>query len=189
MDNYSLSDIASAVRGIGGDGDGLDGGGAWWIILLFLVLFGAGGGWGGRNAPTAEGLATEGDLQRGLNQQMTTSKLDQMAYGLSSLGYENAQLANAAQMQAAQLAAQNQLALCQGFGGVNSAIAALGTQMAQCCCEIKSQMSQDKIESLQSKVAEQAAALSNMQQSQFILSQMGRWRSNPPCPDTACCMA
>lgn len=190
MDNYSLSDIASAVRGIGGDGDGLDGGGAWWIILLFLVLFGAGGGgWGGRNAPTAEGLATEGDLQRGLNQQTTTSKLDQMAYGLSSLGYENAQLANAAQMQAAQLAAQNQLALCQGFGGVNSAIAALGTQMAQCCCEIKSQMSQDKIESLQSKVAEQAAALSNMQQSQFILSQMGRWRSNPPCPDTACCMA
>lgn len=186
--NYSLGDIAAAARGMGGfDKDGDDGfGGSWWIILLFLVLFGGGNMFGGgRNAS-----ATEADVQQGFNQQTTTSKLDQLAYGQASAGYEAAQLANATQMQAAQLAAANQLSLCQGFGGVNASIAALGAQMQQCCCEIKSQLAQDKIETLQAKVAEQAAAVSNMQQSQFILSQLGRWRSNPPCADTyACCGA
>lgn len=184
--NYSLGDIAAAARGMGGDGD--EGfGGSWWIILLFLVLFGGGGMFGGNRNGAA---LTEADMQRGFDQQATVTKLDQLAYGQANAGYENARLANESQMQAAQLAAANQLSLCQGFGGVNASIAALGAQMAQCCCEIKSQLAQDKIETLQAKVAEQAATVSNMQQSQFILSQLGRWRSNPPCADTyACCGA
>ena len=187
--NYSLGDIAAAARGMGGfDKDGDDGfGGSWWIILLFLVLFGGGGMFGGNRNGTA---LTEADMQRGFDQSATTTKLDQLAYGQANAGYENARLANESQMQAAQLAAANQLSLCQGFGNVNASIAALGAQMQQCCCEIKSQLAQDKIETLQAKVAEQAAAVSNMQQSQFILSQLGRWRSNPPCADTyACCGA
>lgn len=181
--NYSLGDIAAATRGM--DGDGFGNGGSWWIILLFLVMFGN-NGWGG-NRGVGEAVATEADVQRGFNQQATTSKLDQLAYGLSDLGYENARLANATQMQSAQLAAQNQLSMCQGFGGVERAIADLGAQMQQCCCDLKSQMAQDKIESLQAKVSEQAAAINNAQQSQFILSQLGRWRSNPPCPDGCGC--
>lgn len=183
MDNYSLSDIAAATRGM--EGEGWGGGGSWWIILLFLVMFGGGGGfgWGNRDG----GVATEADVQRGFNQQATTSKLDQLAYGQANAGYEVARLVNGVEMQAANIAAQNQMALCQGFGGVNSAIADLGRQMAECCCEIKGQLAQDKIESLQAKVSEQAAAIGNMQQSQFILSQMGRWRSNPPCNDGCGC--
>lgn len=179
--NYSLGDIAAAARGMGGEDN--DFGGSWWIILLFLVMFGGGGfgGWGNRNG------VTEGDVQRGFDQSATTTKLDQLAYGQANAGYENARMINGVEMQAAQLAAQNQLSLCQGFGGVNAAIADLGRQMAQCCCDIKSTLAQDKIESLQAKVTEQAAALGNMQQSQFILSQMGRWRSNPPCTDNVGC--
>ena len=178
--NYSLGDIAAAARGMGGEDN--DFGGSWWIILLFLVMFGGGGfGWGNRNG------VTEGDVQRGFDQSATTTKLDQLAYGQANAGYENARLVNGVEMQAANIAAQNQMALCQGFGGVNAAIADLGRQMAQCCCDIKSTLAQDKIESLQAKVTEQAAALGNMQQSQFILSQMGKWRSNPPCPDNVGC--
>lgn len=180
--NYSLGDIAAAARGMGGEDN--DFGGSWWIILLFLVMFGGGGfGWGNRDG----GVATEADVQRGFNQQTTTSKLDQLAYGQANAGYENARMINGVEMQAAQLAAQNQLSLCQGFGGVNAAIADLGRQMQQCCCDIKSTLAQDKIESLQAKVSEQAAAIGNMQQSQFILSQMGKWRSNPPCNDGCGC--
>lgn len=179
--NYTLGDLAAATRGANDDWGG---GGSWWIVLLFLVMFGGGNGlgWGNRG-----GGATEGDVQRGFDQQTTTSKLDQLAYGQANAGYEAARLANATQMQAANLAAQNQLSLCQGFGGVNSAIADLGRQMQQCCCDIKSQMAQDKIESLQAKVSEQAAALNNVSQTNYLLSQMGRWRSNPPCPDGCGC--
>lgn len=178
--NYTLGDIAAATRGADGEWGG---GGSWWIILLFLVMFGGNGfGWGNRG----NGV-TEGDVQRGFDQQATVSKLDQLAYGQANMGYETARMINGVEMQAAQLAAQNQLALCQGFGGVNSAIADLGRQMAECCCEIKSQLAQDKIESLQAKVSEQAAVIGNMQQSQYILGQMGKWRSNPPCSDGCGC--
>lgn len=177
--NYSLGDIAAATRGANDDWGG---GGSWWIVLLFLVMFGGGNGlgWGNRGGEQA---ATVGELERGFNQQAVVGKLDQLAYGQASAGYEAARMANGVEMQAANLAAQNQLALCQGFGGVNSAIADLGRQMQQCCCDIKSQMAQDKIESLQAKVSEQAAALNNVSQTNYLLSQMGRWRSNPPCPD------
>lgn len=180
--NYSLGDIAAATRGA----DGEWGGGSWWIILLFLVMFGGGGfgGWGNRGG---ENVATEADVQRGFNQQTTTSKLDQLAYGQANAGYEVARLVNGVEMQAANIAAQNQMALCQGFGGVSSAIADLGRQLQECCCEIKGQLAQDKIESLQAKVSEQAAAINNMQQSQFILGQMGKWRSNPPCNEPCGC--
>lgn len=188
--NYSLADIASAVRGGGGRDDegGLLGGDGLLVILLFLLM---GGGFGFGGNRVGEAAATTAQLDSAINQQTMTSKLDQLAYGLSTVGYENARLANETQMQAAGIASTNQLAMCQGFGTVNAGIAALANQMQQCCCEIKSQMAQDKIESLQAKVAEQAAAVSNMQQSQFILSQLGRWRSNPPCPDAAyaCCGA
>ena len=179
--NYTLGDLAAATRGADNDWGG---GGSWWIVLLFLVLFGGGNGvgWGNRG-----GGASEADVQRGFDQQATTSKLDQLAYGQANMGYETARLVNGVEMQAAQLAAQNQLALCQGFGGVNSAIADVARQVAECCCEIKGQLAQDKIESLQAKVSEQAAVIGNMRQSQYILDQMGRWRSNPPCSDGCGC--
>lgn len=183
--NYSLADIAQAVRGNGERGGGgiLEGDGIL-IILLFLLLGGGFGNFGNRGG---EGMATEADVQRGFNQQTTTSKLDQLGYGQASAGYETARMINGVERYMAETAAQSQLTMCQGFGGVSAAIADLGRQMQQCCCDIKSTLAQDKIESLQAKVTEQAAALGNMQQSQFILSQMGRWRSNPPCPENVGC--
>ena len=187
--NYSLADIASAVRGGGGrdgDGGGLLGGDGLLVILLFLLMGGGFGGFGGNRG--GESTATTAQLDSAINQQTMTSKIDQLAYGMSTAGYENARLANESQMQAASIAAQNQLTLCQGFGGVTAGIAALANQMQQCCCEIKSQLAADKIETLQAKVNEQAAALGNMQQSQYILGQLGKWRGNPPCYD-ACCGA
>ena len=186
--NYSLADIASAVRGGGGGDDegGLLGGDGLLVILLFLLMGGGFGGFGGNRG--GEAAATTAQLDSAINQQTMTSKLDQLAYGLSTAGYENARLANETQMQAAGIASTNQLAMCQGLGTVNAGIAALANQMQQCCCEIKSQMAADKIESLQAKVTEQAAALNNLQQSQYILGQMGKWRGNPPCYD-ACCGA
>ena len=38
MTDYSLSDVASVVKGNDYDNNGF-GGGAWWIIVLFLFAF------------------------------------------------------------------------------------------------------------------------------------------------------
>lgn len=121
---FSLADIKAVTdnehNGSWGDG------GSWWIILLFIVLFmnGGGGLFGGR-----EQLATQTDMQAGFNQQTTTSKLDQIAYGLSDLGYENARLTNGAQME-----------MAGGFAGVQSSLAAMSAANAQCCCETKQEI-------------------------------------------------
>lgn len=48
MTDYSLSDVASVVRGNEYDNNGF--GGAWWIIVLFLFAFMGNGFYGNRNA-------------------------------------------------------------------------------------------------------------------------------------------
>ena len=134
MSGYSLSDIA-AVSGRNNDGFG-DGNG-WWIILLFL--FALGGGWGngwgnnGANGSIREEVAYGFDmngLENGVRgvQQGLCDGFYAMNTGMLN-GFSNVQSA-----------------LCQGFSGVNNtvnqntnalnaSITALGTQMAQCCCD------------------------------------------------------
>ena len=131
---YSLSDIA-AVSGRNNDGFG-DGNG-WWIILLFL--FALGGGWG------------NGWGNNGANGSIR----EEVAYGFDMNGLENG-VRGVQQGLCDGFYAMNtgmlngfsgvQNALCQGFSGVNNSInqntnaltaniTALGTQMAQCCCD------------------------------------------------------
>jgi hypothetical protein len=148
--SYSLSDIA-AVSGRNNDGFG-DGNG-WWIILLFLFASGAwGNGFGGGNGIGAE-------VQRGFDTQSVLGKLDGITYGLSdgfyavnsnlcnrfagvdnaicTLGYQNAQLINAVENTIQSGNNATQVALMQGFNGVQAGQTALGTQLAQCCCDTK----------------------------------------------------
>lgn len=116
MDNFSLSDIKAVTdneNGFGGNG------GIFWILILFIVLFGGGfGGWGG----SREQAATAAEVQAGFNQQTTTGKLDQLAYGLSNAGYENAQLTNNVINN-----------MTQGFMG-------LAQQISDCCCSTKQEI-------------------------------------------------
>lgn len=116
MDNFSLSDIKAVMD------NNETGGGFLWILLLFIIWFGAGGFGGGFGNGAAMQLATQADVQRGFDQQTTTSKLDQLAYGLSNTGYENAQL----------IATINNN-LMQGFSN-------LAQQQASCCCETKQEI-------------------------------------------------
>lgn len=128
---YSLADIAAAT---GGQRDGLFGGGgdyAWWIIILFLFAFngnwGNGGVFGGAGS-TGSGI-TDGYI---LTSDFANieRKIDGVNNGLCDGFY-----------------AMN-TGMLNGFAGVNAGIAqqtnvlgsqitALGTQMAQCCCDQK----------------------------------------------------
>lgn len=143
---YSLSDIAAVTGsnrnngGLGGDGEG------WWILLVILFAangwgmggfgnngggFGGNGG-GGRNFyGFAAPWATQSDIREAVDQQTLISKLDNQTYGLSDSTYALSS------------------AITSGFNGVDNAICtlgyqtqagfnALGTQMAQCCCDTRS---------------------------------------------------
>lgn len=112
--NYSLADIAAATGN--GRNDGMWGGdGCWWIILFLLFgMFewgGFGGGYGGggaTNTPGFQGWATRSDIDAALSTQGIEN-------GINGIGTQ----------------------LCNGFANVNSAIANLGYQNQQCCCDIK----------------------------------------------------
>ena len=111
--NYSLADIAAATGG-NRNNDGFGDGNGWWIILFLLFGmfgwggYGFGGGGGGTNTPGFQGFATRSDIDAALATQGIES-------GITGIGTQ----------------------LCNGFAGVNSAIANLGYQNQQCCCDLK----------------------------------------------------
>ena len=134
---YSLSDIA-AVTGANnnGRGNGMFGDDWAWIIILLLCGWGN-GGWGngafggnggGNGHYVGYPCATTLDVRDAVDQQTLISKLDGQTYGLADSSY----------------ALNN--AITTGFHGVDNAICtlgyqnqagftALGSQLAECCCD------------------------------------------------------
>ena len=130
------------------------GNGAWgdwvWIILLFALFgnngWGFGGGTGGGNIGYELGkVATSNDVAVGFAQNATLSSLNDLKLGQAGI----------------------QQTLCQGFGGVNTAIAQngyetrlavndLGYRMQQCCCDLGSQ-----IQNVNYNIATQGCAIQN----------------------------
>lgn len=120
----SLADIA-AVSG-NRNNDGFGDGGGWWAWIILFALF---GGWGnggmfGNNGGNSEML--EAAIQRGFNNQTVVNKLDGLANGLCSLGYDQLNQMNGIDKTVMQL----------GFD-LQQAIGAVGTQGQQCCCDVR----------------------------------------------------
>jgi hypothetical protein len=156
--NYSLSDIA-AVTGRDG-GDGMFGGdNGWWVILLFLFAFGGfGNGWGG-----AQG---GGRGQSEISYSFDMNGLENGVRGIQQGLCDGFYAMNTGMLGGFNGV---QSALCQGFAGVNNAITTtgydvleaihadtianmqnttainagitgLGTQLAACCCDLRSDL-------------------------------------------------
>lgn len=112
-DGLTASDVA-VLTGNTRNNDGFGDGNGWWIILFLLICgwggYGFGGGYngGGTNTPGFQGFATRSDIDAALDTQGIES-------GITGIGTQ----------------------LCNGFAGVNSAIANLGYQNQQCCCDLK----------------------------------------------------
>lgn len=151
----------------GNGGDMFGGNNAWgwiWIILIFAIFaggFGGFGGWGGGFAGgmgggqgAAANYVLTSDFSQ-LSRQMSDGfnsqerKLDSITNGLCDGFYTTAQLANGIQMQAANNTAALQSTLTQGFAGLNTGmiqqgyetrlgINGVGQQLAQCCCDLRS---------------------------------------------------
>lgn len=133
--------VVAGLGNMNGNGYGMDGG--WWAWILLFALFGWGGngfGFGGNGAATTQ--ATEAAIQRGFDNQAVVSKLDGLANGICSLGYD----------QLAQMNGINTNIMQTGFGITNAingtsvanmqSFNALTAQIQECCCENRAAIAQ-----------------------------------------------
>ena len=134
MDNYSDGLASGLAIGQSNANNGGWGNGAWgaewlWIIVLFALFgnngWGFGGNGGGNNIGYELGkVATSNDVAVGFAQNATLNSLNDLKLGQAGI----------------------QQTLCQGFGGINTAIAQngyetrlavndLGYRLQDCCCQ------------------------------------------------------
>ena len=178
-DGLNPSDVALLSKN-----DGMWGGdGAFFWIFALLILAGGGNfGWGGNNG----NYATSAELQSGLANQTMQTQLNSLAVETANNNYETALLINQQTNQMLQQNNTNLINAIQGFNTVNQNIIAgnaslaqqindLGYHLDKCCCEIKTQMLQDKLDSTQAALIAAQGSISNANQSQYLLSQLGRF--------------
>lgn len=179
MDGLSNSDVALLSR----DGDGFGGGSAFFWIFALLILAGGGGfGFGGNNRD----YVTSAELQASQNAQTSSLQFQSIANSIATNQYETARLISD---QNAQMMEQNNTNLINAIQGFNNLglqimnqtntlggkIDGLAAQLASCCCEIKTQMLQDRLTDTQARLVTAQNAIDNANQSQYLLGQMGRW--------------
>lgn len=150
--SYSLSDIAAVSGRNGGNGFGGDGDG-WWIILLFLFALGGwGNGFGGnKGAGGAQDIAYSFDMNglengvRGIQQGLcdgfyavNTGMLNGFAGVQNALcqGFSGVHAnMNENTNSIIQTINADTIAGMQNTNSINAGLTALGTQIAQCCCD------------------------------------------------------
>lgn len=176
MDGLSNSDVALLSDRNNGffGGDGM----AFWIFaLLFLNNGGFGAGGNG---------VTNADLNASQNAQTAQLQMQGLSDQIAQNKFDMAQVVNA---QTAELVGQNNTNLINAIQGFNNLglqitnqtnvlsqqIMNLDAKMSQCCCEIKTQMLQDRLDDAQAKNLELQNNLNNAQQTQTILNSLGRF--------------
>ena len=152
-------------------------------FLIIAILFGGGMGWGGNRGPMPD-VATKEFVQDSVNNQATQAGLRDILLSSANNNYEVAQRINDQTNELMQQGYVYQLSAEQRFNALQAQIAQLGYQMDSCCCSIKTQMLQDKYDSLEEKYRTAQNDLSNAAQSQYILSALGRFVTNPPVAAT-----
>lgn len=175
MDNLSLADISAVTRGADGflEGNGII------ILILFFLIFGFGGN-GGWNRGF-EGAATPAQVYDATNQQSINNSLAGIKEAINAGTYENARLIDQVNYNGMQNTNAITNAMNAGFNSVNGNINNLSHQLEQCCCNLRSQMLQDKYDDVRNQLNLAEIASANAVQTQNILGQIGRYVTNPPC--------
>lgn len=166
-----------------GGHDGMFGGGAFFWIFALLILAGGGNfGFGGNRGD----YVTSSELSSQLGNQAVQGQLQQIAAETANNNYETAQLITSQTNQMLQQNNANLINAIQGFNQVNQNMTSgfnllgqkldqLGYQMDQCCCAIKTQMLQNRLDDANAALVAAQNNISNYNQSQYILSQLGRF--------------
>jgi hypothetical protein len=179
MENLSASDVALLNRdgNFGAFGDS----GFFWVFALLLLAGGGFGGWGNNN-----NYVTSAELQAGLANQSTQTGLQSLMVETANNNYETAQLINQQTNAMLQQNNTNLINAIQGFNTVNQNIQnqtnvlggqlmQLSAQLNECCCSIKTQMLENRLDDTQRQLAVAQDNISNYNQSQYLLGQLGRF--------------
>ena len=148
----------------------------WFFAFIFLAGGnGFGGLFGNNRVMAGPPPATQAELTAGLNNQSIMNELNALGLATQNNNYETARLISDQNLLMQSQNNTNQINVIQGFNQIASKIDGLSAQLASCCCEIKTQMLQDR---LADKTAEAVALqnkLDNRDQTQNILNALGRF--------------
>lgn len=144
-------------------------------FFAFLFLMGGNGGFFGSRPPYGPPPASQADVTEAVNNQ----SVQQMLQGLSlEAANNNLKTVQAVADQTAFLQNQfntAQINVIQGFNNLSQRIDQLGFKMETCCCEIKTQMLQQRLDEALAKNNQLENQISNYNQSQTLLGQLGRF--------------
>lgn len=148
----------------------------WFFAFIFLMGNGGFGNFFGNNRiPMGPPPATQAELTAGLNNQSIMNELNALGLATQNNNYETARLISDQNLLMQTQNSTNQINVIQGFNQIASKIDGLSAQLATCCCEIKTQMLQDRLADAQAKNVALENSINNANQSQYILSQLGRF--------------
>ena len=156
------------------------------VLVILLVLFGMGGGGLFGNNAAAVCYATMADVNSAINNQSIQNSLNYALLSSNNNNYETAQLIN--NQTAAMMATQNNnlvnaiqgfnqisSSLANGFANVSSQISDLGYRMESCCCSIKTQMLEQRLQDKEAELVASKNANAIFAQNQYLLSQLGTY--------------
>ena len=160
-------------------------GGSWLFAFLIIALLvgGNGGGlFGGGDVNAAVNAA--------VNNQSTQNGLRDVLLSSANNNYETLQSINGQTMAIMEQNNANLINAIQGFNAVNmnnanqfaelrQQIAGVNSNLEACCCSIQRQMLQDKYDGLLQQYTALQNDVSNSNQTQYLLSVMGKWVANP----------
>lgn len=161
-------------------------------FLIIAILFGGGfGGFGGGNAAALAGYATVQDVNQAVDNQATQTGLRDVLLSSANNNYETARLVSEQTMGLMSQNNTNLINAIQGFNSVSqqlmnqtnvlgSKLDQLGFQMENCCCSIKTLIKDNQIADLTNQLNAANNVAVNSAQSQYLLSQMGKWVANAP---------
>ena len=180
MDGLSNSDVALLAD----RNDGMFSGGNafFWVFALLLLNNGGFGGWGGN----VSGLVSQADLAASQNAQTQQIQMQGISSQLAQNQFDIAQVIHEQTDTMINQNNANMINAIQGFNNIGMQItnqtnmlagqlAALDAKMSSCCCEIKTQMLQDRLADAQAENVALKNSLSNANQTQYILNQLGRF--------------
>lgn len=176
MENLSISD-ALALTKSNESGFSFGGVGGLILILLFFFIFG-GGFWGNRNGCENGGISDlERDVLRGdsTTQNAVFTSSCETQKGVMQANYDTLLGFKDQQMQIANCCCENRLAISEQTNALTNAIHSDGEAT-------RALITQNRIADLEYQLNQANNAVANAVQTQNILSNLGRYVTNPSTP-------
>ena len=155
MDNDFATGYALGSDSGNNSGNGMWGGDGWWAIILFAMIFGWGGfgfggfGGGASTDPGLQGIATRADV----NEAIAFNGLER---GISAIQQGICDSTYALNNAVTGGFNSTNVAMLQGFNGVDKSLCQLGYNLQDCCCQ-----TQNAIQGVRYDMATQACDTRN----------------------------